>query len=321
MSELLLEIRDLHVHFSSAHGMVYALNGVNLRVHKHETMGLVGETGCGKSMTALAVLGLIPPPGRLIRGRILFEGEDLTRKSDAELRAIRGNRMSIIFQSPGSSLNPVYQAQAQPLDVLKYHRRLKKEEAREQLLNLLGRLGMPDPERIVRAYPHELSGGMQQRVMIAMAMLCNPALLIADEATSALDVTIQAQILKLLKSLRSEFGTSLLLITHDLGIVAQVCDRVAVMYTGSVVEIADVVSVFERPQHPYTQGLLHSIPVITRPQRRLEEVHGSVPSMIDPPTGCRFHPRCPRAAGLCCQQEPELRETLPGHRVACHYPG
>jgi oligopeptide/dipeptide ABC transporter ATP-binding protein len=321
MKQPLLEIQGLHVHFNTAHGTLHAVNGVDLRVFKHEALGLVGETGCGKSMTALSVLRLIPPPGRLVRGSIVFEGEELTQKSEAELRAVRGDRISIVFQNPGAALNPVYHVQAQPLDVLKYHRGLKKEEARHRFLDLLGRLEMPDPVRIARSYPHELSGGMQQRVMIAMAMLGNPALLIADEPTSALDVTIQAQILRLLKSIRSEFDTSVLFITHDLGIVAQFCDRVAVMYLGRVVEVADVLSIFESAQHPYTQGLLRSIPRITRSQRYLEALPGSVPSGVDLPHGCHFHPRCPRAQAQCRQQEPSLQEVLPGHRVACHYAG
>ena len=322
----LLSIDGLQVHFFLDEGTVRAVEGVDLAVARGTTLGLVGESGCGKSVTALAILRLISPPGRIVGGRITLhrpEGDvDLTSlKEDGEaIRRIRGKEISMIFQEPMTSLSPVHTVGNQILEAIELHTPLRRAQARAQAIEVLGHVGIPDPERRYRQYPHELSGGMRQRAMIAMALSCRPALLIADEPTTALDVTIQAQILDLMRRLQAELGMSILLITHDLGVVAEMAREVAVMYWGRIVEQAPTAAVFADPQHPYTRALLRSIPGRgSHRKARLEVIAGSVPDPFERIPGCPFHPRCAEArAGLCDQGEPPpLREIRPGHRVAC----
>ena len=314
----LLELRDLRSYFDTEDGTVKAVDGVNLSIRRGETLGIVGESGCGKSVTAFSIMRLIPePPGRIAGGQILFEGQDLTRLSQAEMRKIRGNRISMIFQEPMTSLNPVYTVGDQIAEAIVLHQQKTPEEARALALDMLMQVGIPDPHKRIDNFPHEMSGGMKQRVMIAMALVCRPALLIADEPTTALDVTIQAQILDILRRLQREVGMSIWFITHDLGVVAELSHQVAVMYAGKVVERADVVSLYGRPRHPYTQGLFKSLPGTKSGGKRLEVIQGSVPNPLELPTGCRFHPRCPHAIEDCKQIEPGLVEVAPGHAVAC----
>ena len=365
--------------FYTYEGVVKALEGVKLHMIEGETLGLVGETGCGKTMTALSILNLIPPPGKIESGKIFFKGKektiDLLEQKESFIRRIRGKDISIIFQEPGSALNPVYTVEEQISEVFllhrgeeltmaaieaiekdaestrgglkrfiygiqrkiykkmlkkprslslrflskipivkRYKRRLRKE-AKKESINILRQMEIPDPERVADMYPHELSGGMQQRVVIAMALACNPTLLIADEPTTSLDVTVQAQILNLIKKLKETFKSSIIYITHDLGVVAETCDRVAVMYAGNVVEVADVVEIFKNPLHPYTIGLMESIP---RPGKDFKSIKGTVPSLINPPLGCRFNPRCPKAMEKCSKVKPEMKEVKKKHFVSCH---
>ncbi len=322
MPEALLEINDLHTRFHTGDGVVPAVDGVSFRLLEGETLGLVGESGCGKSVTALSILRLIPrPPGEISGGPLLFRGEDLLAKSEKEMRKIRGNAISMIFQEPMTSLNPVFTCGFQIMEAIQLHQRLDKARARERAIDMLRVVGIPSPEQRVDEYPHQLSGGMRQRVMIAMALSCNPALLIADEPTTALDVTIQAQILELIGRLRREFKMSVLIITHDLGVVAEVADHVAVMYAGKVVEYATVNEIFARPLHPYTQGLLTSIPRLGGELERLQVIPGVVPSPLDFPSGCRFHPRCPLADARCRTEEPPLVPHADGHLAACWHAG
>lgn len=377
--EKLLDLQDLMLRFYTYEGVVKALEGVNLYVKKGETLGLVGETGCGKTMTGLSILFLIPSPGKIEGGSIFFKSKnrtlDLLSQDEPLLRSIRGKDISMIFQEPSSALNPLFTVENQISEVLLHHRREElakkalegierdlqsmkggprgfiyglerkiykkmlekphslsmkllsripivrryqrrlKKEARKEVVKILGEMEIPDPERVADMYPHELSGGMQQRVVIAMALACNPTLLIADEPTTNLDVTIQAQILNLIKKLKKEFGSSILYITHDMGVIAEMCDRVAVMYAGSVCEIADVIEIFKNPIHPYTKALLESIP---RPGKEFKSIIGMVPSLINPPTGCRFHPRCLKAMEICSQVKPEMTQVKKGHFVKCH---
>ena len=314
----LLELRDLRTYFDTEDGTVKAVDGVNLSIGKGETLGIVGESGCGKSVTAFSIMRLIPdPPGRIAGGQILFEGQDLARLPMAEMRKIRGNRISMIFQEPMTSLNPVYTVGDQIGEAIILHQQKTPEEARELTLDMLRQVGIPDPTKRIDNYPHEMSGGMKQRVMIAMALVCRPALLIADEPTTALDVTIQAQILDILRRLQREIGMSIWFITHDLGVVAELSHHVAVMYAGKVVEKSDVASLYGKPRHPYTLGLFRSLPRHTGGKKRLEVIQGSVPNPLDLPVGCRFHPRCPHAIDECKQTEPGLVEVEPGHAVAC----
>jgi peptide/nickel transport system ATP-binding protein len=284
-------------------------------------MGLVGESGCGKSVTSLSILRLIAPPGRIEAGEVLFDGEDLLKLRERDMRQLRGNRISMIFQQPTSSLNPVYDVGMQIGEVLELHRAMKRREARRRAEELLAMVGIPDPKRRIEAFPHELSGGMAQRVMIAMALACEPELLIADEPTTALDVTIQAQILDLMRILQRETNTALVLITHDLGVVAEMCDRVAVMYAGEIVEQTDVTSLFEDPKHPYTQGLIGSVPVLGKEQDELTAIPGSVPNLIDLPPHCRFAPRCGARieydVALATERHPELLPVTDAHAVRC----
>jgi oligopeptide/dipeptide ABC transporter ATP-binding protein len=309
----------LVVNFHTIDGTVYALNNVGFNVKKREVLGLVGETGCGKTATSLAILRLLPENAEVISGRILFEGRDLLAEKPVEIEKIRGRRISMIFQDPASSLNPVFKIGAQLLDVLKIYYPTQDEK---QLVNAaqekLAMTELPDPESVMSLYPHELSGGMQQRVIMAVALSSSPSLIIADEPTTALDVTIQAQLLALLKKLKDALGLSVLLITHNLGLVRELCDRVAIMYAGSIVEVADVGRIFQNPQHPYTRGLLSSVVTGRLRGQTLHHIAGTVPSLLKPPPGCRFNPRCPYAIAVCSEKRPELLEVEPGHFVACY---
>ncbi|HSJ26782.1 MAG TPA: ABC transporter ATP-binding protein, partial [Acidimicrobiia bacterium] len=290
--DALLRVEGLATHFHTRDGVVKAVDEVSFTVRRGEVLGLVGESGCGKSVTSLSILGLVPHPGRIARGRVLFDGHDLSELSKQELAELRGDRISMIFQQPGSALNPVMTAGLQIEEVFELHREMTEEVREERAIEMLQRVGIPDPGRRARAYPHELSGGMAQRIMIAMALACDPDLLIADEPTTALDVTIQAQILDLMRALQRESNTAVLLITHDLGVVAEMADRVAVMYAGVIVEETDAETLFAQPKHPYTQGLIGSIPVLGEVKEQLETIPGVVPSLVDLPPGCRFASRC-----------------------------
>jgi len=319
MSELLLEIRNLAVQFFTYQGTVRALEGVSLRVGRGEILGLVGETGCGKSVLARSVLRLIAdPPGRITDGEILFKGRDLLKLSRREMRRIRGNEISMIFQEPMSSLNPVFTVGNQMQEVVALHQAVGRDEARRICVDMLRQVKMPDPDQVLAKYPHELSGGMRQRVMIAMELSCRPDLLLADEPTTALDVTVQAQVLSILEGITRRQGVAVLFISHDLGVIAQLCDRVAVMYAGGIVETAPAAAIFAGPRHPYTQGLLQAIPRIDDGKEALMVIPGTVPSLIDPPRGCRFHPRCGHRFQPCDREPPPFYEPSPGHRVACH---
>ncbi|KKM08833.1 peptide ABC transporter ATP-binding protein [Clostridiales bacterium PH28_bin88] len=318
MVEPLLEVQQLQTYFYTADGVVPAVDGVSVSMGRGETLAIVGESGSGKSVTSLSIMQLVPrPPGKIVGGAIRFGGEDLLKKSPAEMRRIRGNRISMIFQEPMTSLNPVFRVGEQVAETLRLHQGLGKREAWLQAVEMLKKVGIPSPEKRVRDYPHQLSGGMRQRVMIAMALSCNPELLIADEPTTALDVTIQAQILDLMRQLRREFGTAILLITHDLGVVAEMADRVLVMYAGRVVEEAGVTDLFDDPKHPYTAGLLRSIPRLEGTGERLYTIEGTVPNPVQLPAGCAFHPRCPLAGELCRKEEPQLRRVAPGRFASC----
>jgi oligopeptide/dipeptide ABC transporter ATP-binding protein len=321
--ETLLRIDNLQTHFFSAGKVVRALDGISFDIKAGEVFGLVGETGCGKSVTALSVLRLIPfPPGRIVAGSIRFKETDLLALPPEVMRRYRGKEISMIFQEPMTSLNPVFRIGDQMSEVIRLHQGLDRTAALEAAIGMLERVRIPDARKAAGQYPHQLSGGMRQRVMIAMELSCRPALLIADEPTTALDVTIQAQILRLLKEMRREMGTSILLITHDLGVVAQMCDRVAVMYAGSIVEQAGVVEIFQSPRHPYTQGLWGAIPPIDDEKPALAVIPGAVPDLSRLPEGCKFHPRCGRRFEPCDRVRPEMAEVAPGHVVACHlYPG
>ena len=320
-SKPLLEVKGLKTYFYTEDGVVRAVDGVDFEVYPGEVLGLVGESGCGKSVTSLSIMRLISKPGRVDAGEILLDGENLLDLSEDEMIKVRGNRISMIFQQPQTALNPVFRVGDQLSEVLSVHQDLGKEAGRKRAVSLLKMVGVPDPERRVDAYPHELSGGMAQRVMIAMALACVPELLLADEPTTALDVTIQAQILDLMRDLRRDMGTSVLLITHDLGVVAEMAERVAVMYAGEIVEQTDVNSLFDEPLHPYTQGLIGSIPVLGEIKERLDVIPGSVPNLINLPPGCRFAPRCQArikyTCTICAEVKPELEEVKPGHQVRC----
>lgn len=320
-SENLLEVRNLKTQFFTEAGVVRAVDGVDFHVERGEVLGIVGESGCGKSVTSLSIMKLISQPGEIVEGEIIFDNENLIGKSEREMTQIRGNRISMIFQQPTSCLNPVFRVGDQLVEVLEIHQNISKGEGEKQAIELLTMVGIPEPESRVQAFPHELSGGMAQRVMIAMALACMPELLIADEPTTALDVTIQAQILDLMRNLRTRIDTSIILITHDLGVVAEMCDRVDVMYAGRVVEEADVYDLFQEPKHPYTQALIGSTPVLGQAEKELVAIPGSVPNLIDLPPGCKFAPRClPRVEEeleICTEEEPELKAVAPGHKVRC----
>lgn len=320
---MLLEVKNLKTQFFTREGVVHAVDGVSYSVDKGKTLGLVGESGCGKSVSALSIMRLIPePPGRIVEGSILFEGKDLVTLSEKEMRQIRGNHISMIFQDPMTSLNPVVKIGVQMTEGIQLHMGMTKKEAEDRAVELLEAVGMPDARRRLKDYPHQFSGGMRQRVMIAMALSCDPKLLIADEPTTALDVTIQAQILDLLERLQERFGMSILLITHDLGVVAGISDYVCVMYAGKIVEQAHTEELFENPRHPYTLALLQSIPRLDAPgHTKLANIPGLPPDLVEPPPGCRFHPRCRFAIEQCKEQEPSLL-SLDGsdHMVACWRP-
>ena len=317
----LLEVKGLKTYFYTEDGVVRAVDGVSFEVYPGEVLGLVGESGCGKSVTSLSIMRLISKPGRIDEGEILLDGQDLLKLPEEEMIKVRGNRISMIFQQPQTALNPVFKVGDQLAEVLDVHQDLGKEAGWKRAVALLKMVGVPDPERRAQAYPHELSGGMAQRVMIAMALACVPELLIADEPTTALDVTIQAQILDLMRDLRREMGTSVILITHDLGVVAEMAERVAVMYAGEIVEQTDVNTLFDQPLHPYTQGLIGSIPVLGEIKERLDVIPGSVPNLVNLPPGCRFAPRCQArfkyACTICAEVKPELVEVKQGHSVRC----
>jgi peptide/nickel transport system ATP-binding protein len=313
----LLEVAGLRTHFAADDGDFRAVDGVSFTLSAGRTLGVVGESGCGKSVTALSIMGLVPRPGRIAGGAVRFEGTDLIGLPAARLRELRGNRMSMIFQEPMTSLNPAFTIGDQIVEVILRHRAVTAREARERATLMLRRVRIPAPERRFNDYPHKLSGGMRQRVMIAMALACDPKLLIADEPTTALDVTVQAQILDLMRNLRDETGAAIMLITHDLGVIAELAHEVIVMYAGKVVERAGIAALFADPQHPYTVGLLGSIPKLHHEQDRLPTIEGVVPSPLDLPHGCRFHPRCPFAVDACRAAEPPLAEVKPGHFSAC----
>ncbi len=315
----LLSVRNLRVIFRTYRGIVKALNGVNFEIGREEFVGIVGETGCGKSVTALSIMRLIQQPGEIIDGEIIFDGIDLLKLSEDEMRKVRGKEIAMIFQEPKVSLNPVLKVGTQLKEAVSIADGIpqKSREAEEKVMDILDAVGLPDPKGLMNKYPHELSGGMAQRVMIAMGLLKKPKLLIADEPTSALDVTIQAQILNLIKDLVSKFRTSVLFITHDLGVVAEYSDRVVIMYAGNVVEIGDVYTIFRNPVHPYTKGLLNAVPRIGQ-REPLETIPGIVPDLVHPPSGCRFHPRCSKAMEVCSKEFPEMVEVEKDHFVACH---
>ncbi len=316
--EPLLEIRHLKTYFYSDEGVVRAVDDVSLNIGRGEVLGVVGESGCGKSTLALSILRLIRPPGKIVGGEIIFDGNDLLKLSEEEMRKIRGAKISMVFQDPTSCLNPVFTVGSQIEEAVILHQKLKGKERLAKVIEMLRKVRIPSPEERYKNYPHQFSGGMRQRVMLAIALSCNPDLLIADEPTTNLDVTIQAQVLSLMKDLQREFKSSILLVTHNMGVIAKMSDRVAVMYAGKIVEVADVIPIFEKPYHPYTEALLRSIPKISKIIERLESIPGVVPSLVNPPPGCRFHPRCRYAKEICKREEPPLIEIEPGHLVACH---
>ncbi|HOH11056.1 MAG TPA: ABC transporter ATP-binding protein [Bacillota bacterium] len=318
MAERLLEVQDLRTYFYTEDGVVPAVDGVSFTLDKGKTLGIVGESGCGKSVTSLSVMRLIAsPPGKIVSGRIYFEGEDLLQKSEKEMRSVRGNEISMIFQEPMTSLNPVFTIGDQICEAILLHQKVNKKQARQKAIELLKKVGIPSAERRIDDYPHQMSGGMRQRVMIAMALSCNSKLLIADEPTTALDVTIQAQILDLMKKVRNDFNASIMLITHDLGVVADLADDVVVMYAGKIVEKSAVRGIYKNPQHPYTKGLLGSIPKLNEAKDRLAVIEGTVPNPFSMPEGCRFNPRCKYAKDICLCKQPPLIKVADDHEVAC----
>lgn len=315
----LLTVKNLKTHFYSAGKTIRAVDGVSFDIREGGAFGLVGETGCGKSVTALSILRLIPyPPGKIVGGEIRFRGKNLLELSENDMRTVRGKEISMIFQEPMTSLNPVFRIGDQMAEVVMLHQKVNRSKAMETATEMLERVRIPDAERVVKQFPHQLSGGMRQRVMIAMELSCHPFLLIADEPTTALDVTIQAQILRLIKEMKKEFRASMLLITHDLGVIAEMCDRVAVMYAGSIVEEAQVEEIFAEPKHPYTQGLWGAIPLLDREKETLAVIPGTVPDLSQPPAGCTFHPRCAFRFAPCDQVPPPLFQISPEHLVSCY---
>ncbi len=327
--EPILEIKDLKIEFATFEGISHVLEGIHLSLGRGDTLGLVGETGCGKSITAKAILRLLPiPPARIVSGEILFEGEDLLKKSEEEMKEIRGKRIAMVFQDPMTFLNPVFTIEEQLTDVILAHEReddsgfrggrLNRRRAVERAIELLREVKIPQPELRIKSYPHEFSGGMRQRVLIAMALSRSPRILIADEPTTALDVTIQAQILWLIHDLVQRHGHSVLLISHDLGVVARVCKKIAVMYAGNIVESCSTVQLFKRPLHPYTQGLLNSILTFSRRESEAQGIKGMIPDLIQPPFGCRFHPRCSGTMDRCQREKPSMIEIEEGHWISCH---
>lgn len=318
MTNKLLEVRNLETIFTTEEGIITAVDNVSFSIHKGETIGIVGESGCGKSVTSLSIMRLLPNNGIIRFGTIIFNGENLLKKTEKEMRDIRGNEISMIFQEPMTSLNPVYTIGEQVAETIRMHQMLNKKQAVEKSVEALRMVGIPLPEKRINEYPHQLSGGMRQRVMIAIALACNPKLIIADEPTTALDVTIQAQILELMKGLKNNLNTSIMLITHDLGVIAEMAERVLVMYAGQVVEESPVDELFNKPLHPYTEGLMKSIPRIGKnTSERLHIIKGMVPHPLEMPKGCRFNPRCDYTMDICIQRSPEYREIYPGRFVRC----
>jgi oligopeptide transport system ATP-binding protein len=318
--EPMLEVRDLAVEIDTRAGVVKAVDGVSLSLRESETLAVLGESGSGKSVTALAIMGLLPKPaGRIVSGEVLFRGRDLVRSSEAELRKVRGERISMIFQDPQSSLNPVLTVGYQIGEALRHHRSVPRREAKAAAIELMDRVHIPDARRRVNDYPHQFSGGMRQRVMIAMALAQEPEIVIADEPTTALDVTVQKQIMSLLKDLQEQHKMGLIFITHDLGVIADTADRLAVMYAGRIVETGTIREVYTKPAHPYTLGLMSSVPAVNQRADHLLPIEGSPPNLLSPPSGCSFHPRCSFARERCGHEDPELREVLPARRSACHY--
>ncbi|MDD5014338.1 MAG: ABC transporter ATP-binding protein [Atribacterota bacterium] len=315
--KILLEIKDLKTHFFTEEGVVKAVDGVDFEVYQGETLGIVGESGCGKSVTAFSILRLLDYPGKTVGGEVNFKGENLLKTTEDEMRKIRGKEIAMIFQEPMTALNPVFTVGFQVSEALMMHFKMSKEEAKKKSVELLKKVGIPIPEQRVNEYPHQLSGGMRQRAMIAMAMSCDPILLIADEPTTALDVTIQAQILDLMMNLLKEFNGSLIMITHDLGVIAEIADRIAIMYAGKVVEYADKKTIFHNPLHPYTLGLLTSIPRLDMEMKRLNVIPGMVPNPLHFPSGCKFNPRCRFTTDRCKKEEPPLIKIEEGHLVKC----
>ncbi|MCB0104284.1 MAG: ABC transporter ATP-binding protein [Caldilineaceae bacterium] len=313
----LLQIVGLKTYFYTEDGVVRAINGVDFAIRPGEIMGLVGESGSGKSVTSLSIMRLLPSSGQIVEGVISLDGKELTALSEEQLVKLRGNEMSMIFQQPTSCLNPVFRIGDQIAETIRVHQRVSKQEAQKQAVEMLRTVGIPDAAKRANAFPHEISGGQAQRVMIAMALACLPKLLIADEPTTALDVTIQAQILDLMRKLRDETGTAILLITHDMGVIAEMCDSVAVMYAGQIVEYTDVYTIFDKPLHPYTEGLLAAIPVLGDVTDYLAVIPGSVPNLVELPEACKFAARCPYRKDLCSEREPQLLEVETGHRVRC----
>jgi oligopeptide/dipeptide ABC transporter ATP-binding protein len=316
---VLLEVSGLRTWFETPRGTVKVLDGLDLAVEPGSILGLVGESGSGKSVTALSILGLVRPPGRVVGGEVRFQGRNLRALSERELRRVRGKEISMIFQDPRGFLDPVARVGSILTQIIRTHEPLGRREAKERALELARAVGLASPERVLRAYPHELSGGMAQRAMIALALACSPKLLIADEPTTALDVTIQIQIVRLLADLRERFGLTIVLITHNLSLVAEVCDQIAVMYAGEIVELGPAEEIFERPRHPYTVGLLNARPTIAGGDGQLADIPGRVPDLLEPPPGCRFQPRCFLAQTICRQQAPELRPLGAGRSSRCHF--
>lgn len=319
--EKLLSVKNLKTYFPGDEGTIKAVDGISFDIYRGEVLGVVGESGCGKSVTSLSIMRLIQqPPGLIKANSLLFAGKELLSLSEQEMRHIRGNEISMIFQEPMTSLNPVFTIGDQIGETIMLHQKLTKTQAREKAVEMLHKVGIPLPQQRLKEYPHQLSGGMRQRVMIAMALSCNPKLLIADEPTTALDVTIQVQILDLIADLQKDFNASILLITHDLGVIAETADRVLVMYAGNIVESSDVQTIFKNPAHPYTWGLLESVPRLDQEKERLMTIEGSVPNPALLPKGCTFHPRCSFASDICEKIKPEVTELKPGHQVQCwHY--
>jgi peptide/nickel transport system ATP-binding protein/oligopeptide transport system ATP-binding protein len=316
--EYLLEVKNLRTHFFTEDGVVPAVDGVDFELKPGETLGIVGESGCGKSVTSISVLGLVPnPPGKIIDGEILFEGRDLVKLSESEMQKIRGNDIAMIFQEPMTSLNPVFTIGRQITEAIMLHQKVDKKGARERCIEMLKLVGIPRAEEALDEYPHQFSGGMRQRAMIAMALSCNPKLLIADEPTTALDVTIQAQIIELMRDLKEKLNTAIMLITHDLGVVAEMADHVIVMYAGRVVEEADVIDLFKDPKHPYTIGLMKSKPTLEGNTRRLDVIPGAVPNPLSMPPGCAFNPRCPHSMDICREKMPNLINIEGNRKVRC----
>jgi oligopeptide/dipeptide ABC transporter ATP-binding protein len=318
MNKNLLEVKELYTHFFTRWGVVKAVDGVSFSVRRGETLGLVGESGCGKSITCLSIIRLVPKPaGRIVGGQVLFDGEDLVKKTEKEIRKIRGKRISMILQDPMTSLDPLFTIENQVAEPIRMHQNLEKRSIKAKVKEMLDKVRIPAAEIRMREYPHQMSGGMRQRIVGAMALSCQPGLLIADEPTTALDVTIQAQFMRLLKDIQKEFKVSMIMITHDFGIVAKVCDRVAVMYAGKIVESAEVTELFNNPRHPYTAALINALPKMDEDVELLTTIDGQPPNLMNPPPGCRFAPRCSKCEEICQREAPEIRQIGNGHEVSC----